>query len=155
MENLPTIIISAIVGAVVSYAGAILNNVLGARAKIDESLRSDRIREYKVLWKKTGLLPKWPRSVNVTYEKLTDLTNELQDWYFDKGGMFLSVQARKAYGDLQEEINRVVTVKSTGQVSKEHYEQVMTRCSALRTELTNDLLSRRRAFLAAQDFGSN
>lgn len=85
MEDPLTVIISAIIGAVVSYIGAVIQNFLDMRTTIDKSLRDDRIKVYKVLWKKTELLPKWPKATDVTYEKLAKLSEELRDWYFSEG----------------------------------------------------------------------
>jgi hypothetical protein len=149
MEELLTVIISALVGAVVSYLGAVVKNMLDMRTKIDENLRATRIQVYKVLWEKTGLLPQYPRATDVTYEKLDKLSHEFRDWYFTEGGMFLSAEARRAYGNAQEALVRVTNSGGTGKVSSEDYERVRIECHRLREELTNDLLSRRRTFLTS------
>jgi dihydroneopterin aldolase len=57
--------------------------------------------------------------------------------------MFLSTEAREAYGDLQETIKQVVEEKPSGLISAEHYDLIRNMCSRLRTALTNDLQSRR------------
>ena len=145
-ENLSVIVVSAIVGAVVSFVGALFNNLLGARTKVDESLRADRIKYYAPLWEKTALLPRWPRASDVTYARLHALSLELRDWYFAQGGMFLSETARKAYGDLQHVLTGVGDASRNELLAGADYTRVLERCSALRTELTRDLLSRRRAF---------
>jgi hypothetical protein len=148
MDNLATVIVSALIGAAVSALGAILQSRLAARTKIDESLRTDRIAVYKLLWKKTELLPLWPRTKGVTYEKLEKFSAELRDWYFSDGGLFFSTQARQAYEGLQTQLRDVVQQnagKGGEEISPEHYETIRSRCSSLRTELTNDLQSRKRA----------
>lgn len=61
----------------------------------------------------------------------------------------MSTEARKVYGDLQETLNQVSEKHRSGTISEEHYEMVRENCSKLRTELTKDLLSRRRAFLVS------
>jgi hypothetical protein len=43
MDNLAIAVTSALIGAVISAIGAVIQNALAARSKIDESLRSDRI----------------------------------------------------------------------------------------------------------------
>jgi hypothetical protein len=145
MADASTVILSALVGAVVSYIGAVLKNFIDIRGKVDESLRETRIPVYKELWIKTGLLPKWSRSEDVTYERLAQFSSDLRDWYFNQGGMFLSKRARAAYGDLQDSIHSVLSEEAKGRLSEHHYHQVRNMCSELRTELTNDLLSRRGA----------
>ena len=146
MENISTIIISALVGAVVSFIGAVIKNVLDMRSKINESLRDSRISVYKALWKHTELLPEWPRATDVTYEKLSELSKCLRDWYFSEGGIYLSKQSREAYGDLQRKLDGVVKQNSSGKVSDIDYEVIRGLCHDLRTELTKDLVSRRRGY---------
>ena len=137
---------SAVVGAAFSYVGAIINNILTSRAKVDEGLREKRIGVYHGLWKMTELMPQWPRRTDVTYEMLQAFSQQLCDWYFNQGGMFLSEKARKAYGQLQGTLDAVIQPGPKGLIQDPpHYEQVRAQCSNLRIELTRDLLSRRAA----------
>jgi hypothetical protein len=145
MSDLMTVVISALVGGVVSYVLAIIQTILTTRAKIDESLRADRIRVYKVLWQKTKILPQYPRSTGVTYEKLANFSEDLRDWYFNEGGIYLSTKARQSYGDAQETIGMVLTQNKAGSISADHYDVIRKKLSFLRTQLTSDLLSRRSA----------
>lgn len=148
--DLTTVIVSAILGVFGGIGGAFLKSTLGSRAKIDESLRAKRLDVYADLWKKTGLLPKWPKSQGVTYATLASFSQELQTWYFAEGGIFLSEKARKVYGDLQETLNKFANENNTQPLSDPDYESARQGCSKLRTELTRDLMSRRRTFLISQ-----
>jgi hypothetical protein len=149
MTETSTIILSALIGSIVSYIGSVLKNFIDVRAKVDESLRAKRTPVYEDLWKKTALLPKWSRREDVTYEHLDQFSSELRDWYFNQGGVFLSKRASKAYGNLQDTIHYVLCKGKKGILLKDNsnddYEKVRVMCSKLRTELTNDLLSRRGA----------
>ena len=146
MPDITTVVISALVGAVVSYVLAVIQHILDAQTKVDERLRQDRFTVYTVLWEKTGLLPQWPRSTTVTYEKLTGLSEEMRDWYFTQGGIYLSAQARKSYGDAQEGIQMVLQEEQTSETITElQYNELKGKLSKLRTQLTQDLLSRRSA----------
>lgn len=49
-------------------------------------LQRERIARYKELWRLTKLLPKWPRSKDVTYEDFSKFSQLLRDWYFNEGG---------------------------------------------------------------------
>ena len=123
-----------------------LHRVLLATATtIDSDLRAHRIEVYAELWKKTGLLPQWPRNQQLTYPQLRQFTTDLRDWYFERGGMYLSRSARGAYGKVQEALGSVLAESKDGTVSTPDYEAVRTQCSNLRNELTDDLLSRREA----------
>jgi hypothetical protein len=148
MESLLTVVVSSLVGGLVAYVGAVVKNTLDMRAKVDESLRDKRVAVYQKLWQTTEILPKWPRRTDVTYEGLTQFSQGLRDWYFREGGMYLSRQARKAYGELQDTIVELGTSK-TGPITDPVYDEVRDKCSQLRTELTDDILSRRRLFLTS------
>lgn len=147
MADMASVVTSAAIGAVVSYGGAVINNILNTRARVDESLRETRIGVYRDLWKKTELLRKYPRRTDVTYEMLQAFSQQLCDWYFNQGGMFLSEKARKAYQQLQDTVDAVLKPRPKGSIDSEgtDYEKVRDQCSRLRTELTADLLSRRAA----------
>ncbi len=145
MRDMGPLLTPAAVGGVVSLVVTAIGNALGYRAKVDEGLRATRLALYKVLWKKTELLPQWPRRTDVTYEKLHDLSEELRDWYFGDGGIFLSRAARKSYGKLQDAIGKVLEPQPKGKIEGPDYDKVRLRCSDLRTQLTEDLLSRRGA----------
>ncbi|HEU0236990.1 MAG TPA: hypothetical protein VFR14_11180 [Candidatus Limnocylindrales bacterium] len=92
----------------------------------------------------------------------------MRDWYFgtapetalatpedgDKtrpGGMYLSTKSREKYNDFQTVIQQVAqTVEgrtADDPISRDTYDQLQKRVSALRAEITEDLLSRRRVFL--------
>lgn len=151
MEGITTVIVSALVGAVVSFVGSLLTHFLGARTRIDENLLQKRDESYKELWNLTGLIPMWPRSINMTYEKLRDLSQGLKNWYFNQGGLYLSEESRSAYGALQKELTRVVGGKTNPELTKrltdKDYSAVQTKGRDLRKQLTKDLFSRSRAFL--------
>ncbi len=114
-------------------------------SSVDIDLREKRIPVYAELWEKTGLLPMWPWNTELTYQELHELTSDFRDWYFKQGGIFLSGSARDAYFEVQKCINAILEKNQTGQVSDEDYKAIRAKCSLLRTELAEDLLSRREA----------
>jgi hypothetical protein len=150
MLNTITIdMLSAIGGALLTAIGVMAKNALSQRTKIDETVMKERRELYKKLWEKTKLLPKWPQATNVTYAKLLTLSEELRDWYLLEGGIYLSEQARKAYGNVQENLCLTAQGKwddQTKTITDTEYKTLVVFCSALRTELTRDLQSRKRAF---------
>jgi len=120
-------------------------NRLNLETQIDVHLREKRILVYEKLWLETALLPKWPRAENLTYHHLLEFSEKLRDWYFKEGGMYLSKDARQAYGETQDAIWEVLKDKPSGDLKPEHYDAVRKKCSVLRTELTDDIVSRRAA----------
>jgi len=120
--------------------------LLQASVQIDLDLRNRRFEVYREIWKRTEILPKWPRDEKVTYADLEDFSESLRDWYFNEGGMFLSTPTReKGYGPLQDAIAAILENKPEGPLKPEHYDKIRKHCSQLRTRLTNDILSRREA----------
>ncbi len=143
-------IFSAIGGAFLTAIGVLVKSAFSQRVKIDESVLKERRELYQKLWEKTKLLPKWPQATDVTYAKLHTLSEELRDWYFLEGGIYLSEQARKAYGNVQENLCLTTKAKQDDQeksITDAEYQNLVDFCSALRTELTQDLQSRKRAFM--------
>jgi len=138
-------ITAGVVGGVVSIVVSFLASVLAYRNKVDEGLRDKRLALYKGIWQKTGLLPKWPRHTDLTYAELLEFCQELKKWYFEEGGIFLSRKAREAYGKLPDAIGEALKPNAHGVLSEADYEQVRSKCSDLRSQLTGDLLSRRGA----------
>lgn len=112
---------------------------------VDTDLRTKRIPVYAELWEKTGVLPMWPWNTELEYQDLHQLTRELRDWYFKRGGMYLSASARDTYFEVQKSINAILEKDQAGRVSHDDYKAIRDKCSALRTELAEDLLSRREA----------
>jgi hypothetical protein len=132
---------SSLIQAEEAYKSAIELN-----AQIDIHLREQRIKVYATIWKETGIVPRWPRATNVAYADILRFSEALRAWYFgEQGGMWLSSEARKAYGNLQETNTTILTQHTEGPLAPDDYEAILAKCSALRTELTNDLVSRRAA----------
>ena len=145
-------IIAGLIGAVTGFLGALLKAWLDSRLKVDAAAREKRWEVYKVLWKETGLIPQWPRNAQLTYGALEVFSDRCRGWYYEEGGFYLSVPARKAYGHMQDVVSDVVKGqpaenKVSDQNDKDEYMRVHRACSALRTQLTKDLHSRQRGAL--------
>ena len=103
----------------------------------------ERITAYKGLWGLTQLLPKWPRSRDVSYKNLREFSGSLRQWYFNEGGgMFLSRTAHTSYAALQDSLTAILSEQPSGNIADEHYNAVRELCSALRTSLARDVGSR-------------
>ena len=141
----------AAAGALAAWLGGVwkerISRTEAALVQVDIDLRLRRIEVYKELWELTALLPKWPRDKTVTYEQLLTLTHSFRDWYFHRGGMYLSrTTHRDGYTPLQDELARVLGQGKTGELSQESpddYEVVSARCSSLRSLLAADIAARR------------
>jgi hypothetical protein len=167
MAELATGLVAALVGGVAGFVTSLFSNLFERRREIDESVRETRLQVYEALWRKFGFIPKWPRG-SVTPAQLQQLSRSLRDWYFGTapetalptpedggatrpGGMYLSTRSRERYNEFQTAIQDLAETAdgraADDPISDDDYKQLQDRVSALRAEITKDLLSRRRAFL--------
>lgn len=95
-------------------------------------------KEERHVWTLTKLLPKWPRNDRLTGKDLRGFSEDLRDWYFGGGGMFLSHESVKAYKNLQNELTGYLTGQEdlAKPLLIPDYDRVRDFCSALRTELS-------------------
>jgi len=156
-------IIAALIGVVTGFLGAVLKAWLGSRLKVDDAARLKRWEVYTEIWQMTGVIPKWPRNPELTCTALEEFSKQCRKWYFEVGGIYLSHPARKAYGNMQEIIAKVLsnnpletnladgkaypTEEESADTKSALYGKVQEACSSLRTQLTKDLHSRQRGVL--------
>ena len=114
-------------------------------SSLDLDLRKSRTASYADLWTKTKKVSKWPKNEKLTYEALLKVSEELRDWYFDGGGILLSRSAQTGYRNAQTSITKVISTGATGKLDPKDYDLARNFLSALRSEMTDDLLSRREA----------
>lgn len=139
------IVIPAIVGAVTGLMAAYFKSLVDYRHEISADLLEKRFGAYTEVWKLTEILPKWPKSSNVTKQTLDQFSLNLQKWYFNTGGFLLSGKSSEAYRKLQDTLeSNTNTQKETEKITDEQYEIIRSACSNFRTQLTEDLLSRQR-----------
>jgi hypothetical protein len=167
MDELATGLVAALVGGVAGFGTSLVSNLFERRRVIDESVREARLQVYESLWRKFGFIPRWPRG-SVTPAQLQQLSRSLRDWFFGTapetalaapedggktrpGGMYLSAKSREKYNDFQTTIQTLAQTvdgrTADDPISGDAYDQLQERVSALRAEITEDLLSRRRVFL--------
>ena len=139
-ENTLTVIISGFVGAVVAYLGAVLKDIVATRTFVDKSLLDKRSEVYQSAWEYTELLSHYRGKDEITIEQYEEVSKNLHGWYFHTGGLYLSRRSQKAFSKLQRALIKLS--KDGTSLDKEKMRQLG---SAFRTELTNDLISRRAA----------
>lgn len=135
---------------VTTYLAAVLKLRSDLRFEYDKDLREKRVTHYEELWKLTGVFPKYGRQPEITYGEAQALTGKLRDWYFSKGGMFLSDEGRVAYFDFQEGLRAVLAnpqLTSSESVDKPTYERLRRLGSGLRTALVKDVGTRKHSEL--------
>jgi hypothetical protein len=145
-EKLIVNIIVGAVSAIATYLFSIIKLKKELGLKYDTDLRKKRIDQYLELWKLLEDLAKYARPKELTFEGLEALTIALREWYFQKGGLFLSDNSRDRYFDLQEAIKKVLDEKSKSgntKLAEEYYESLRKKGSSLRTALARDVGTRK------------
>ena len=66
----------------------------------DKDLRGRRIEHYLELWSLLAPLAKYPEPAELYAEDVQALAVGCKDWYFERGGLFLSSHTRSHYFDL-------------------------------------------------------
>ena len=153
MESLWSALVGGAVGAVVAAVGTFWQAWVAAKVRVDEGLREKREKDYLALWQLTGVLPLWPKA-EVSYAELDERSRALRDWYFAGGGLYLSTEARLAYGEAQKALSAAIEAAPDPAALLDRggdYDRLQAVLSALRTELTRDLLSRERSALSFLD----
>ena len=104
-------------------------------SSVDIDLRTRRIEVYGELLEKTGLLRCGRGTARSSTATCSSSPGIFRDWYFKRGGLFLSEGARDAYFDVQKTINAILADGRSGPVGEADYSALREKCSALRTEL--------------------
>ncbi len=152
MSDLGTALVSGLIGLMVSAVGTYLGIQWKIRkeleSKYDESLRDLRLEAYRDLWRLTKPLAAFARVGNPSRAELDALSEVLRDWYFDKGGLYLSEETRDACISLQRALRAVTTSDRWGgsgsaSVDDETFDRLREIASRLRTRMTYDVGTRR------------
>jgi hypothetical protein len=147
MDAWGVVLITSAAGLVSGVVGAGVNTWLANRSRVSEGLRDQRLKAYPDVWERTGRFARWPRNT-VTYAALDEFHRELRNWYFHVGGLYMSENARRRYGQMQELVGAHCAVEeSHASLPPGAYADVMEACSEFRTALTEDLESRRQGSL--------
>lgn len=109
----------------------------------EKTLFEQRLNDYRELW---GLTERTSRRhvTKLTEEGASELAEELTRWYYRKGGILLTAEARNAFFRARE---------SLADSTPERVVQIIEGFSALRTALCEDLNSRRGPTLSADGDG--
>ncbi|MBK9983961.1 MAG: hypothetical protein IPP15_16605 [Saprospiraceae bacterium] len=122
------------------------------KAMVYKELWQKRYGTYTKLLQLTGALPLYPEKANLIYKDLFTISEKMRDWYFEEGGLLLSMKTRNKYFEVQKKIQVILKDNILDSSLHDHYDIIRDLFSELRTELTNDLMSRNRL----QDiFGNN
>lgn len=142
MDKILESVVTFLIGSV---AGVMLKNWFDYKLMVYEELWKKRFDAYRQVFQISSALPLYPEPARLTHEELKEVSEKMRNWYFEGGGLLLSNITRDIYFDVQKSIKTVLKASAPGKfVSDDEYETVRNNLSALRTEFSNDLMSRRR-----------
>jgi len=147
LTTVETSVISGLAGLVASYVGIQWKIRKDLEAKFDASLRGLRLEAYPPLWGLLKPLALFGREGYPDRKDLVILSESLRDWYFDKGGLYISEKSRNAYFRLQRSIRVLVASDNWSEESipcldPDTFEHLRRIASRLRTMLTLDVGTR-------------
>lgn len=119
------------------------------QAEADSDLRKQRLQAYEDLWKLLPVLARYDRPKPLNAATLQELTAAMRDWYFDKGGLFLTEESRPAYFKLKDAIAEALeSLKDQPEKVLEDPQvgTLVESASDLRTRLANELGTRKSTF---------
>ncbi|CAG0935930.1 hypothetical protein TFLX_04784 [Thermoflexales bacterium] len=150
--SLLTGLISGAIAAVVTYFATLSKARLDLTIEYDKELRQKRLEAYRELWKKLKPLARYSPEQPPTYQIVKATAENLRDWYFDVGGIYLSRESRLPYFALKQALQDIIDhpelqkkpeTALAGQWLKPLHEQGRI----LRESLSNDIGSRRSPFV--------
>jgi hypothetical protein len=144
--NLLNALLGFLLGAAGSYLGLYWKVKKELEAQYDKELRAERLKAYAALWKLLQPIAKYSRPGPVTASSLQKLSADLQQWYFEIGGLFMSERTRDAYFALQDELTTPAEHLDR-ELSHAEFENIRETGSRLRTATTVDVGSRKEPLI--------
>jgi hypothetical protein len=144
MTELVALVVAALVGAISGILTTAWKTRKDLEAQYDIDLRKRRIEAYRALWKELEILADYSPPGELRYDGLRALSISLRQWYFQRGGLFLSLKTRGPYFNLQQALTGVSSAGRPGSERVDEYTAtvVKTLASRLRTSTTDDVATR-------------
>lgn len=109
-------LVIALVTFVLGGATTYLTTRQSLQMQFDASLRDLRLDAYRALWKELEPLAKYSAPAgHSTVPRIRTLSEALRRWYFEEGGLVLSVATRTDYFALQDGLLQVITSREAVQ----------------------------------------
>lgn len=145
-------LVSGIISSALTYFGTRSKIRLDMTVEYDKALHQKRLDLYKELWPKTKPLAEFAAEAPLSYNVIQQVTEQMRDWYFQEGGIYLSRRSRKPYFRLKRLMQAVLDDKKLQQKPNEKLDDPLTlkiqaAAGTLRTSLSDDIRARRGPWL--------
>jgi hypothetical protein len=149
-------LVSGAVTSVITYFATAAKIRLELTIEYDKELRKERLDAYLKLWPKLKPLARYSPPSPVSHQLVKDTSEDMRDWYFDTGGVYLSRESRGHYfklkGTMQEIIDHPPIPKKDGSLPDESVKTLHSEATRLRTALSDDVGTRQEPFLRSPWF---
>jgi hypothetical protein len=145
LSELAAVLLAAFVGAISGVLTTTWKTRKDLEAQYDIDLRKRRMAAYGALWKELEPLADYAPPAELTYDALRTLAESLRRWYFQRGGLVLSLATRGPYFNLQQALTSVSSAgadRGSDRIDKRTEAIVKTLASRLRTSTTEDVATR-------------
>lgn len=155
--SLITGLISGLVSAVITFFVTRAKVRLDLTAEYDRKLRSERLDAYRDVFKRFKPLARFSAEKPLTYKIIKNTSEDLRDWYFDVGGIYLSKQSRDPYFHLKTLMQVIIDNEKFKEIDpndtklvnefKALTDEVLEQGKLVRKYLANDIGTRRGPFV--------
>ena len=153
--SLLTGLVSGLISAVITFFVTRAKVRLDLTAEYDRKLRSERLDAYRDLFKRLKPLARYSPESPLTYQIIRSTSEDLRDWYFDIGGIYLSKESRTPYFDLKTMMQNIIDNEKLQENPKaalpeefvEDLKHLLEQGKLLREYLTKDIGTRRGPFV--------
>ncbi len=150
--SLLTGLISGTITAVVTYFATYAKARLDLTVAYSKELHEARLTQYKDLWKQLKPLARYSLERPTTPSIVKATSEGMRDWYFDRGGIYLSRASRGPYFDLKAAMQEIIDdpqllANADAPLDRRRLASLQKHGSVLREALSNDIGSRRGPFV--------
>jgi hypothetical protein len=148
--------ISGAITAVITYLATVAKTRLDLAVEYDKGLRKDRLDVYLKLWPMLKPLAKYSAPEPARYQIVKQVSENMRDWYFDVGGIYLSKRSRGPYFDFKKVMQKIIDNPSEqdGLLPDDKVRELHEKATKLREALSNDIGTRQGSLLASPWFRS-
>jgi hypothetical protein len=149
-------LVSGAITSVITYFATAAKIRLELAVEYDKELRKDRLCAYLKLWPRLKALAKYSPPEPVSHQLVKRTSEDMRDWYFDIGGVYLSRESRGPYfklkGMMQNIIDDPAMQKQVGSLPRERVTALHDQATKLREALSDDVGTRQEPFLRSRRF---
>ena len=149
-------LVSGAITSVITYFATAAKIRLELAVEYDKELRKDRLCAYLKLWPKLKPLARYSPPEPVSHQLVKRTSEDLRDWYFDIGGVYLSRESRGPYFQLKKMMQSIIDdpamEKQVGPLPPELVRTLHDQASKLREVLSDDVGTRQEPFLRSRRF---